>query len=94
MGALALEHLNSFRDHPDSNPNYTCRFEKVDVTIEEAVNAAVERTDRVFDGVNILLCFAGITGSDAAVDYPIAEWRRIMDVNVQGSFLVARAFAR
>ena len=48
----------------------------------------------MFGGIDILLCFAGITDSKLAVEYPIEQWRRIFDVNVHGSFLVARAVAR
>ena len=69
-------------------------YEDVDVTNEEAVNIAVDRVDSLFGGVDILLCFAGITESKLAVEYPIDSWRKIFDVNVHGSFLVARAVAR
>ena len=69
-------------------------FQSVDVTSEDAVNQAMESTVRHFDGIDILLCFAGITECKLAVEYPIDSWRRIFDVNIHGSFLVARAFAR
>ena len=90
MGKKALEHFESI-----------CRggqvrvlFEKVDVTDEENVNEAVKNVSSSFEGVHILLCFAGITESKLAVEYNIDSWRRIFDVNVHGSFLVARAVAR
>lgn len=69
-------------------------FKKVDVTDEKKVNHAVGEVSKEFGNIDILLCSAGITGSKLAVEYPIEEWRRIMDVNVNGSFLVARAVAR
>ena len=69
-------------------------FKRVDVTDEEMVNGAVRDVSDDFGGIDILLCFAGITDSKLAVDYPIEQWRRIFDVNVHGSFLVARAVAR
>lgn len=64
------------------------------MTDEARVNEAVNGISKEFGGIDILLCFAGITDSKLAVDYPIEQWRRIFDVNVHGSFLVARAVAR
>ena len=90
MGAKALEHFGSVcrGERP------TVLFERVDVTDEDSVNDAVKNVCNSFDGVHILLCFAGITESKLAVEYNIDSWRRIFDVNVHGSFLVARAVAR
>ena len=69
-------------------------FRQVDVTDEAQVDGAIGEIAEEFQGIDILLCFAGITGSRLAVEYPIEEWRRIFDVNVHGSFLTARAVAR
>ena len=89
-GARALEHLRGL----DKNNQRKIIFQSVDVTDESAVDKAVRNTVESFDGIDILLCFAGITESKLAVEYPIDSWRRIFDVNIHGSFLVARAFAR
>lgn len=90
QGAAAVEHFISVSG--ETKP--VIRFVTVDVTNEESVNQAVREVSREFGNIDILLCFAGITGSKLAVEYPMDEWRRIMDVNVNGSFLVARAVAR
>lgn len=90
MGAKALEHFESMR----KSARWTVLFRKVDVTDENSVNEAVKNVSDSFNGVHILLCFAGITESKLAVEYNIDSWRRIFDVNVHGSFLVARAVAR
>ena len=90
MGAKALEHFEKVSR--DEKP--TVLFKEVDVTNETSVNEAVADVSGRFDGVQILLCFAGITESKLAVEYDIESWRRIFDVNVHGSFLVARAVAR
>lgn len=37
---------------------------------------------------------AGISGRVPAVDYPIDDFRRIVDVNLVGTFIVAQAAAR
>lgn len=90
QGAAAVEHYISISE--ETKPVIV--FKKVDVTNEENVNRAVGKVSQEFGNIDILLCFAGITGSKLAVEYPVDEWRRIMDVNVNGSFLVARAVAR
>lgn len=90
MGAKAVAHLKAL----DVNQEWTILFKKTDVTDEAAVNNTVEETASAFGGIGILLCFAGITECKLAVEYPIDSWRRIFDVNIHGSFLVARAVAR
>lgn len=64
------------------------------MTVEAEVDRVVNTFDEDTEGIDILLCFAGITESKLAVEYSIESWRRIFDVNVHGSFLVARAVAR
>ena len=90
QGAAAVEHYRAISK--ETNP--VIRFKKVDISDEETVNRAVGEVTSEFGNIDILLCFAGITGSRLSVEYPIDQWRRIMDVNINGSFLVARAVAR
>ncbi|CAF9921027.1 hypothetical protein IMSHALPRED_005071 [Imshaugia aleurites] len=90
MGAKALEHFES----TCKGEKPTVLFRKVDVANEASVNDAVTDVSASFNGIAILLCFAGITESKLAVEYNIDSWRHIFDVNVHGSFLVARAVAR
>lgn len=89
-GSAAVEHFSSLSK--DDTPIVV--FKKVDVSDEAAVNDAVDDISNTFGGIDILLCFAGITGCELAVDYDISRWRKIVDVNLHGSFLVARAVAR
>lgn len=90
MGAKALEHFSSVC----GEESITVLFKKVDVSDEDSVDTAVATVAEEFNGIDILLCFAGITESKLAVEYNIDSWRRIFDVNVHGCFLVARAVAR
>ena len=90
MGAKALDHFESI----STGEKPTVLFKKVDVTDEDSVNEAVANVSNSFDSIQILLCFAGVTESKLAIEYNIESWRRIFDVNVHGSFLVARAVAR
>lgn len=91
-GEDAVAHLLNL--HSDSKPRPNLSFQVVDVTDEGAVNAAVQDVADKATGIDILVCFAGITGSELSVDYDIQKWKQIFDVNLHGSFLVARAVAR
>ncbi|KAL9633748.1 MAG: hypothetical protein Q9204_003268 [Flavoplaca sp. TL-2023a] len=90
QGLAACEHLLSL--HHDDKPSVL--FRRVDVSDEAAVNANVEDVASKFGGIDLLVCFAGITGSELSVEYDIQRWRNIFDVNVHGAFLVARSVAR
>lgn len=64
----------------------------VDITDEAAVAGAMAEVLEAFGGLDILVNAAGITGPTGALeDYALADWRRIVDINLTGSFLVTRA---
>ena len=62
---------------------------RCDVTDEEQVQAMVSTVTRRFGGLDILVNSAGGTGpiETPAQDYPAEEFRRILDLNVIGTFL-------
>jgi len=63
-----------------------------DITDPESAVGAVARTEKAFGPVDILVNSAGVTGAIAPVDeYPVDEWHRIMNVNLNGTFYVNRA---
>jgi len=66
---------------------------EAEVTEEIAVNAAAARIERELGPVDILFNNAGITSPKLLADLPLAEWRRVIDVNLTGAYLCARAFA-
>jgi 3-oxoacyl-[acyl-carrier protein] reductase len=64
----------------------------VDVTDAEAVQRAATDTANAVGRIDILIACAGITGPNASVwDYPVAEWDRVIDVNLNGVFYCNRA---
>ncbi|KAL8925580.1 MAG: hypothetical protein Q9208_003472 [Pyrenodesmia sp. 3 TL-2023] len=91
QGQEALNHIR--QAHKDDTREPTVVFRAVDVSDEGAVNLNVEQVAHGFGGLDLLVCFAGITGSELSVDYDIDRWKKIFDVNLHGSFLVARAVA-
>jgi 3-oxoacyl-[acyl-carrier protein] reductase len=63
-----------------------------DVADEGSITAAVAQAEKAFGGLDILVNSAGITGPNATLEtYPLAEWRRVMAVNIDGTFLACKA---
>ncbi len=64
----------------------------VDVTDDAAVTAATNRTLGAMGGSEILINNAGITGPNATTwEYPVAEWRKVIEVDLTAPFLCCRA---
>ena len=64
----------------------------VDVADAAAVEAAAQETQQLMGRIDLLVCAAGITGATAPVkDFPIEEWRRVIDINLNGLFYCCRA---
>jgi NAD(P)-dependent dehydrogenase (short-subunit alcohol dehydrogenase family) len=65
-----------------------------DVTDEASVQAMVRRVVDEFGRLDILVNSAGIVSLKPAVEFPIEEWQRIIDVNLRGTFLCCKEAAR
>ena len=63
----------------------------LDVTSEASVKSAVDAVMAKWGRVDILINNAGIYPMGAIEDITLAEWRRVMSVNLEGVFLVTRA---
>jgi NAD(P)-dependent dehydrogenase (short-subunit alcohol dehydrogenase family) len=66
---------------------------EADVTDETAVGRMREDVLRAFGKVDILFNNAGITSPKILTELPPDEWKRIVEVNLTGAYLCARAFA-
>ena len=74
MGLEAADELN-------------CHFLKVDQTENNLVEEATEKTIKLMKKIDILVCSAGIAGPTFSTwDYPIEEWSKVFNVNVNGVF--------
>ncbi|HET8785870.1 MAG TPA: SDR family NAD(P)-dependent oxidoreductase [Candidatus Limnocylindrales bacterium] len=62
-----------------------------DITDPLAVGAAVERLVSEIGPVAILVNNAGVPGGGAFTDISFEEWRRVLDVHVDGTFHVTKA---
>jgi 2-dehydro-3-deoxy-L-rhamnonate dehydrogenase (NAD+) len=67
--------------------NLGCHFLKINQTENELVEEATEKTIKQMKKIDILVCSAGIAGPTFSTwDYPVEEWSRVINVNVNGVF--------
>lgn len=66
-------------------------FMAVDVTSENSVNALLQQTVEQFGRLDILVNNAGVTVRKPPQELTLDEWRYVMDTNLTGAFLCARA---
>lgn len=65
-----------------------------DVTDVDSVRAAIDRTVAELGGLHVAMNNAGIAHQAPAEDMDVADWRRMIDVNLTGVFICAQAEAR
>ena len=66
----------------------------VDVTDEASVEAGFGTIEKSGGGLDFLVNAAGIAPSYPLVDFPVAAWRKTLEINLTGYFLCAREAAR
>jgi NAD(P)-dependent dehydrogenase (short-subunit alcohol dehydrogenase family) len=65
---------------------------RLDVSDEAQVKRALEQTLAALGRVDALVCSAGITGPNLTTwDYPVADWKQVLDINLTGVFICNRA---
>jgi NAD(P)-dependent dehydrogenase (short-subunit alcohol dehydrogenase family) len=67
------------------------RFHQVDVTDSAAQKAVVEETVRDFGRIDILLTAAGVGAGGPVGMLDEADWDRVIDINLKGTFLSIKA---
>ncbi|QEC48027.1 SDR family oxidoreductase [Baekduia soli] len=65
-----------------------------DVTSEEAVEAAIAQVLERHGRIDVLVHHAGVMMRRPSFETDVADWQRVIDVNLTGTWLVARAAAR
>src|SRR3954463_7026357 len=67
---------------------------RADVSKEDQVEAMFADAVKRFGTIHILVANAGIQQDAKLTDMTLAQWQRVIDVNLTGQFLCARAAAR
>lgn len=65
-----------------------------DVADADAVSAMADRVEQAYGGLDVLVHCAGIIHEAPLLDTPIADFDRVIAVNLRGSFLVGQAAIR
>ena len=63
----------------------------MDVTDEAQVDAGVDATAKALGGVDVLVRNAGIQIVKPVVEFPYAEWKKLIAIHLDGAFLTTRA---
>lgn len=66
----------------------------MDVTQEAQVDAGTEKTVAAFGGLDILVSNAGIQIVAPLHEFAFADWKRLLDIHLDGAFLTTRAALR
>lgn len=65
-------------------------FQQADVRDEAQVQRALDQTAQHFGRIDVVVNAAGVAGGGAVHMLDAAEWDRIVDVNLKGTFLVCK----
>lgn len=74
----------------DTGSGHARAFE-MDVTNEAQVVAATDTVAEAFGGLDILVANAGIQIVHPIEDFPLADFRRVVDIHLTGAFLTTKA---
>ncbi|KAH8922251.1 NAD(P)-binding protein [Atractiella rhizophila] len=72
----------------------TASFYKVDVRDSKAVEEVMNGVIRDFGQIDVLICSAGVADNISAEDYPADRFKRVIDINLNGTFFCAQACAK
>lgn len=76
------------------HPDRTFSGAAFDITDEAATEAAVARADDEHGGIEILINNAGIQHRQPLTELAVADWNRVIELDLTAPFIVGRAVAR
>jgi NAD(P)-dependent dehydrogenase (short-subunit alcohol dehydrogenase family) len=74
-----------------TEPRAASAWEETDVTDEAGVAAAIAHVRSVHGDIDGVVCCAGVVSEAPLAEMTLAEWRRVVDVSLTGTFLTIRA---
>src|SRR5205085_6928554 len=90
---ISQNHLDQARDQLAAQRSL-CHFQQLDVTDEQAVQELIARCDAEMGPLTGLVNSAGVAANVHCLDTSAALFRKLLEVNLIGSFLTAREAAR
>ncbi|KAK9370562.1 hypothetical protein V1509DRAFT_259074 [Lipomyces kononenkoae] len=87
LGEAACEQLHS-------EYGVCARFYRIDVRDEVAVQCAIDSVVQDLGKIDILILSAGVADLVHAEDYSAAKFKRVIDINLNGSFACAQAVGK
>lgn len=75
-------------------PSAKIHFKTVDITKADDVDKAVEEVVTILGPVHHLLCFAGTVSCAPSSEASVEEWRKVLDINTTGNFIMAQAVGK
>ncbi|MFC3695374.1 glucose 1-dehydrogenase [Chenggangzhangella methanolivorans] len=103
MGAAGAKVAVNYRSQEDEAKNVVAAIEKAggeaiaigaDVSDEADVEAMFKATAKRFGAVDVVVANAGMQKDAASAEMSLDDWRKVIDVNLTGQFLCARAALR
>ncbi|KAK5058774.1 hypothetical protein LTR84_011038 [Exophiala bonariae] len=102
LSSLTLMDLQATIDNSTSNiaelrtsfPQAHIHAVHVDVTSESEVEKAFNDARTLMGSIDILCCFAGIVGCVHSISASAGQFRKVVDINLTGSFLCAQSAAK
>ncbi|MBA2621320.1 MAG: glucose 1-dehydrogenase [Acidobacteria bacterium] len=74
--------------------NFHAEGKICDVSKAEDVEALVGETVKTFGKIDVLINNAGVTWGAMPEEMPLAQWQKVLDVNLTGCFVIAQAVGR
>lgn len=92
-GRSSTEKLNSVVKE-FSNEGISCRGYMFDATIESEVNDMIRKIESEVGQIDILVNNAGVNVRVALQDMPVESFKSVVDINLQGPFIVSKAVVK
>lgn len=93
LAARQVDKLESLASEIRSNGGQAIAV-RMDVTDSASVVKAMDTAEKALGPISVLINNAGVVVEKAAVDQTEADWDKVLDANLKGSFMVATEAAR
>ena len=93
LAARQVDKLESLASEIKSNGGQAIAV-RMDVTDSASIVKAMDTAEKALGPVSVLINNAGVVVEKAAVDQTEADWDKVLDANLKGSFMVATEAAR